>query len=440
MTRRPISIITGLLLAVAAQLPARAITIGAAGAVEAALANSRQLRAAENAEAQARMQRAIARTAYLPDFAASATGAWQLPDTKYPDMGLTMRMRGVYMAGITLQQPIFAGGKIVAANRLAETGVKAAALQLRQQEIAVAADAESAYWTYVATLAKVEMMRAYTAQVDSAMAQVSAAVEAGMATANDRLRVETRRARVAYQAGQVAQGADLCRMALCNAMGIDLDTEITPADEDVPAQLPPDLGVYDPELRPEIRLLRADIEVKRQQMRMTRADFLPTIGLQAGWSAYGNIRMTSMQQAPDGTYFPFTQKINNNGFNIMLSIQVPLFHWGEGYKKVKHARLDIENARLNLDHNARLLDLQVRQAAANVTSGADLVASAEIALRQAETSLHAATEAYRLGLGNLTELLDAQSQWHSARADLIEARTQLRINIIDYQAATATLL
>lgn len=428
------------LLAALVTFGAAALEIDAAGAARLAVENSEELRAADNAVAQARLNRAVARTAYLPKFAGSATTGWNLPDTRYEEMALTLRMRGIYMAGINVQQPIFAGGKIVAANRLAGIGLTAAAEQRRQKEIAVRADAETSYWTYVAVLAKVEMMKSYAALVDTALTQTRSALDAGMATRNDLLRIEARNAQVTYQQGQVESGADLCRMALCNSLGLPLDTEITVADTSVnPIVIPADLDRYSLDERPEMKLLQADIDAKRQQVRMTRAEFLPTLGLQAGWSAYGNIEMNTVTQGPDGNYYPLTQQIQNNGWNVMLSLQVPLFHWLEGAKKVKAARLDVETATLMRDHNERLLDLQVRQAITNVRTGSDLVKSAEASLRQAASALESTTESYRAGMASITALLDAQSQWQTARADLIEARTQLRIHLIDYRAATATL-
>lgn len=431
-------ILLALLLALGS-LAARAITVSAEKSVEIALANSEEMMAADNAVEQARLNRSVAFTAYLPNFAGSVTGGWRLPDYKDPDMGLNLRMRGMYMAGINLQQPIFAGGKIVAANRLARIGSEAAAQQQRQVRISVSANAETSYWTYVAILAKVEMMKSYAALVDTAYTQTRAALDAGMATRNDLLRIEARRSQVRYQQEQVTSGADLCRMALCNAMGLPLDTEIEVADTGVPAEIPADLGIYNLSDRPEMQLLQADIEAKQQQVRMTRADFLPTAGLQAGWSAYGGIDMSMMTAGPDGNYYPMNNKIKGTGWSIMLSLQVPLFHWGEGVKKVKHARLEVENARLNLAHNTRQLDLQVQQAITNVRTGAELVRSAEAALEQASAALESTSAGYSLGLNSITALLDAQSQWHTSRANLIEARTQLRIHIIDYRAATATL-
>lgn len=416
-----------------------ALPLNAARAVEIALENSEELKAARNSVARAETERYVAKTAYMPKFAGSATAAWMLPDTKYEQMAMTMRARGAYMAGVNLQQPIFAGGKIVAANRMAAIGVNVSREQLRQQEIATRADAETSYWTYVAILAKVEMMKSYAALVDTALSQTRSAVDAGMAVANDMLRIEARAAQVKYQQEQVTAGADLCRMALCSSLGLPLDTPVEPADTSVTTELPLDLGDYNLAERPEMKLLQADIDIKSQQVRMTRGDFLPTLGLQAGWSAYGNVKLSTVTQGPDGNFYPLTQNFQNNGWNIMVSLQVPLFHFLEGAKKVKAARIEVENARLMRDHGERMLDLQVRRAISNLLTGRSLVDSAESALAQAAAALCATSESYRAGMASITALLDAQSQWHTARADLIEAHTRLRIDLIDYRAATAKL-
>lgn len=418
---------------------AGALTVDAARCVEMALASSEEVARARNGVEQARLQRDVARTAWLPDFKGSATMGWMLPDTKMEDMAMTLRMRGVYMAGINLTQPIFAGGKIVAANKMASIGREAAAQQRRLAELRVKADAETSYWTYVAVLEKVEMMKSYKALVDTAYSRTLTSVNAGMAIRNDLLRVEARQSQVTYQLEQVRSGAELCRMALCTAIGVDDSTQIEPADHAIPEEVPADLGVFDLDARPEMQLLDADIRLKRQQVNMTRGDYLPTLGLQAGWSAYGNMKINSMAQAPDGSYVPVSQNIHDNGFNIMLALQVPLFHWGEGVKKVKAAKVDVVNAELARQHNRRMMNLEVRQAESNVRTGVRLVESARVAMNQAQSSLDQTGVSYRLGMCTLTDMLDAQSQWHTSRSNLIEAQTQLRINIVEYQRATATL-
>lgn len=429
--------ILSLAIALAAATSASAITIDSRQCVAMALESSADLKVADNSLEQARLQRGVARTAYLPNFAGSVTLNSMLPDMDM--MGMTLNMKAMWMAGLNVTQPIFAGGKIIAANKLAGIVVKAAQEQRRMTRAEVSADAQNSYWTYVAILAKVRMMHSYVAQIDSAYNLTKASLEAGMVTRNDLQRIEARRAQVLYQLGQVENGAKLSRMSLCHTIGVDTDTEITPADNEVAIELPENLHDYSILDRPEAALLQFDIDAKRQQVNMTRADFLPTLGVMAGWTAFGNIKMSSMQMGPDGNYYPFNSTTNDNIWNIMVSLQVPLWHWGEGIKKVKHAKIEAESAEIVRDDRLKLMTLEVQQAIDNVNSGSQLLDAARLAMRQADTNLENITQAYELGLSSLTDLLDAQSQWHSTSSDLIEASTQLRIYCVDYLRVTGRL-
>lgn len=426
-----------IIIALAAALPAAGITLDSRQCVAMALDSSADLKVADNAVEQARLQRGVARTAYLPKFAGSAMLSSMLPE--FETMGMTLNMKAMWLAGFNVTQPVFAGGKIIAANKLAGIGLKAAREQRRMTNAEVSADAQTSYWSYVAILAKERMMRSYVAQIDSAYALTAAALEAGLMTRNDMQRIEARRAQVLYQKGQVENGANLCRMNLCHIIGVPTDTEIIPADTEVAIELPKNLADYSLLDRPEAALLQLDIDAKRQQVNMTRADFLPTLGVMAGWTAYGNIRLSGMQQGPDGNYYPFSNTTNDNLWNIMVSLSVPIWHWGEGIKKVKHAKIEAESAEIVRDDRLKLMNLEVRQAIDNVNSGERQLEAARLAMGQADTSLANITQAYELGLSSLTDLLDAQSQWHSSSADLIEASTQLRIYCVEYLRVTGRL-
>lgn len=416
---------------------ASAVTIDSRQCVEMALESNADLRIAVNAREQASLQRGIARTAYLPNFAGSAMGVSRMPDQEM--MGMTLNMKAMWMAGINLTQPVYAGGKIIAANKLASIGVKASDQQIRMTRAEVISNAQNAYWTYVAVLAKVRMMQSYVAQIDTAYSQTESALTAGMVTRNDLQRIEARRAQVLYQLGQAESGANLSRMNLCHVIGVGSETEITPADTEVEIDIPDNIGDYNLLDRPEVALLHYDVDAKRQQIAVTRADFLPSLGLMAGWSAYGNIRMSGYMQDATGNYTPFSTNYRDHGWSIMASLSVPIWHWGEGIKKVRHARIEADNARILLDDRIRMLDLEVHQAISNVDTGQELLRSARVAMTAADATLANITQSYELGLSPLTDLLDAQSQWQTAASDLIEASAQLRIYCVEYLRVTGRL-
>ena len=64
-----------------------------------------------------------------------------------------------FNATLTFMQPLYAGGKIMAGHNLAKIGVEVAAEQQRLAQMQTVADADNAYWSYIAVLKKVEMMQ-----------------------------------------------------------------------------------------------------------------------------------------------------------------------------------------------------------------------------------------------------------------------------------------
>lgn len=401
-----------------------------------ALKHSEELHRMENQVINADLDRKIARTSYLPKIEGSATGVFMLPDMDLA--GMKLQMRGAYMAGIQLTQPIYAGGRINAGNRLARIGKQVSDEQLRMTRSEVITTADKSYWTYVCVLAKVEMVQQFVAMIDTLAGQTCVAVEAGMATEGDMLRIKAKQSEMDYQLQKARNGAELCRMALCNIIGYDLDAAIEVSDS-VPTIIAHGHLSSDISARPEIKLLELGIDAKRQQVKMTLGDFLPSIGLSLGYNYYGNFKLKGTVEVADGVYMPYTQEYKNGIGMGLLSVNIPLFHWGEGAMKVRKAKREIENAQLEMEGNSRLMELEARQAAIAISDGESLIASAEIALEQAQESLRVEKARYDESMGSLTELLDAQTQWYQARSNLIEARTQYQINLTDYKRATGQL-
>lgn len=391
---------------------------------EMAISYSEDLQKAGNSVSQAELDSKIARTAFLPDFAGSATGAYMVPDMDM--LGSELRMRGTYMAGITLTQPIYAGGRIISGKKLAKIGEESAQEQERAAMMDVIQEADEAYWTLIAVNQKVRMMESYCEQMDTLLAQVRASVEAGMATDNDLLRVEAERSNILYQTKKVRNGADLCRLSLCRVIGVEPDVVVEPTDTEIEVVAP---GFLSSEIgtRPEMRLLGMQVEAQEQQIKMTRGDMLPSIGLTAGYTYYGNLKLAGTTSLSDGTMVPYTQEFRDGIGIAMLAVSIPIFHWGEARNKVRKARFDLLNAQLDMQKNSRLMSLEVQQAIRNLQDGYEMVRMAEIGMGQAEESLRVTGNRYSASMAPLTDLLDSQSQWEQARSNLIEAQTQFKI-------------
>lgn len=400
-----------------------------------ALEHNEQMQTADNAVRQAELDRQIAFTGYLPKLDGQLMGVY-MKDTEM--MGMNLQMHGAYMAGLTLTQPLYVGGKITTGNRLAVVAQAISEEQRRQIRMQLTADVDRAYYTLIAVDAKVRMLEAYAQQMQGLYDQVSLSVRAQMATENDLLRIATKQNEISYQLQKARNGLQLCQLSLVNIIGGNVTTDISLADTTLnitpPAMLSEDIAN-----RPELRLLEKQVEARDLQVRMARADYLPTIALSLGYTYYDNIKLKGTTLLPDNTPYSYTEKFSGNSPMALLSVSVPLLHWGAEFKKVKRVRIDADNARLQLQQSERGMRIEVRQAVQNVTDGYRMVETARIGQQQADENLRVMRQKYDAQMATMTDLLDAQAQWQQARSNLIEAEAQYKIYETEYLRVTGCL-
>lgn len=432
---RPIFYIVAFLFVTSGQAQDK-LSLSLADCRKMALAHNEVVQLSDNQLRQAEMDKSIAHASYFPKIEGSVRGTYLSPDIDM--MGMELQMRGMYMAGISVTQPLFVGGKIRESNKLAQIGKESAIEQRRHTRMQLIADVDNAYWSYIAVIWKVKMLNEFKLQMDTLYSQSKTSLLAGMSTSNDMMRIDAKRSEIVYQLQKAANGANLCRLALSNVLGSPMDVAIEPTDTIIPL---PILGQLDESiaLRPELILLERQVEASQRQVKIARSDMLPQLGLSAGYMYNGNIKIDGTSTDELGNESAYTQKINDGNSYIMASLSVPIFHWGEGRKKVERSKLDVENSKLDLQRNSRLLSLEARQAVHNVLNSVNLIATADLGCNQSEENLRVMRMRYHSGMCSLTDLLDAQTQWQQAKSNLIEAQTQFKIQETEYLRVTGRL-
>lgn len=411
------------------------ITLSVEQCKELALQQSEDMKIAGNASIQSQYDKDIAFANYLPKLEGSAMGIYLAPDI---DMGgSSLIIKGMYTAGFTVQQPIYAGGKIRTANNLAKIGIQSSAEQERMTKAEVIADAENKYWSYIAVLNKIKLVQAYEAQLDTLHHQMEVSHEAGMITENDYLQVSAKLSEIKYQMLKVKNGANLCRLSLCYAVGLEPETQVIPTDTVISVNNVQAMGL-DLSNRPEIKLLDMGIKAGEQQIKMARADNLPQLGVAAGYTWYGNIKTEGVTEY-EGQQIAYSETINDAIFNAIASLSIPLFHWGEGRKNVKKAELSLQNAQYEKEKNARLMTLEATNALNNLNESIIMVEAAEFAMKQGAENLRVMKSKFEVQLVPLSDLLAAQAQWQESSSNLIEAKTQYKIYEINYLKAIGSL-
>ena len=346
----------------------------------------------------------------------------------YALLPLQVSLQGAYMAGIKLEQPIYTGGKIQAGNQMAALGVELAGENEQLQRENTIVEADKTYWMYVSVQEKVKLAQSSVEMLDRLLKHVQDSYEVGLVNKNEVLKVQVKYNDAALQLQKAKSGLELTRMSLCRVTGLPFDTAIKTDSVVVISEMPlPGNTEESLTRRPEYQMLSKKIAMQEQQMKLTRADFLPTIGVSAGYNYFGNVELNN-------------EKIDQGNINVMASVKIPIFHWNEGRQKMASANADKKIQELQLEKNAQLMQLEIERARLNLKDAWFRVKTTQSALDQATENLRISNDNYQVGRELMSDLLTAQTQWQKAYSDMIEAKTEHKLYETEYLRATSNLI
>lgn len=460
-----------LLILLIGQLPLQAqqqLTLEACR--EMALQNSDNIKIAGLQIEKARAEQAVMKTQYLPSLSGNATGIYlhnnidvemflptvvpnpatgelvpnlmthpitgQVitgPDGNpvfnvYAWLPLEISLQGAYLAGVSIEQPVYTGGKINAGMAMTRIGLDMASENLRMQHANTIYETDHAYWLYVTVQEKVRLAEAYAQLLAGLESQTQHAWETGYITRNEYLGVVVKHNEAKLQLQKAQSGRELARMALCRLIGLPLETAVETTDTSTTHNSFAHIinTSYNLSNRPEYRLLEKNIDMAWQQLKISRADFLPSAGISAGYNFVGGLDIG-------------TTSYDEGNASIIASVKIPLFHWGEGRKKQLVAKHEIEIRRAELAKNSGLLTLEIENARLGLADAIKRIGLSEQALLHAEENLQENRDNYELNMRVLTDLLQAQAQWQQAYSEIIDARAELRLKETAWRRATGNL-
>ena len=340
-----------------------------------------------------------------------------------PKEAMTYNIHNVFFGAITLTQPVFMGGKIVAMNALTHAAERAAReLHIAEAENVIYA-VDAAYWQVVSLKAKHELAVSYVNLLDSLDRNVRLMYREGVATRSDVLSVNVKLNSAQVDLLKVRNGLVLSRMALAQVCGLPVNTVFTLADEDndgaVPAEGVEPAGGYDMEAvyarRPDLRALEQGVEAARQQKRVALSDMLPGIAI-VGSYEFMNPNMF------DG----FRRRIKG-AFSVGAMVTIPLWHWGGNYNRYKAAESDEVIRALELSDARELVSLQVSQASFKMQEAYRTYHMTVTNLQSADENLRSATLGFREGVSTTDLVMEAQTAWLKAHSEQIDAMIDVQL-------------
>ncbi len=381
---------------------------------------------------------AIIEGGYLPTFSTDATTGELIPNisgvdgdgnpifSQYaymPDQDFLFEVNSFFTAGFQLVQPIYMGGKISNATKLAEVGVRVAELEKQKNETEVILEVDKAYYTFLNVKEQLASAQKYYEAVNEFHSQVSSALRNGMATNNDLLKVQIKVNEAELLVRKAENGLRLARTNLCYTIGIDMTIQDIEIEDIAETTFSINDNSLDITSRPEYAMLEHQIEAKELQVKLTKSDYLPSISALASYSYSYGLQLNDEVLINGDNIGSFTG-------GVMLTI--PILNWGEGKRKVKAGQNEIEIARNQLSNLSQKMTLELMQAINSFDEACIEVALLETSLSQAEENMRQSCNSYTQGMETLGDYLESQAMWQNAMSELVQAKSSLRIAYVYY--------
>lgn len=345
---------------------------------------------------------------------------------------LTLDMHNLCGAVVSVQQPVFMGGKIVASNQMAKYAEELAQSQYDAEHAQVLADIEQAYWQIVSIAAKKNLAENYADLLRQMGKDVDALVAEGFATPSDALTIKVKMNEAEMLYTKATNGLALAKMLLCKECGLPLDSEITLADETLDAIPVPQMSpvISDEEVyaaRPEIRSLDLAKKIYDKKVAVVRADGLPTVAVMANYAVTN-----------PNVYNGFQNKFGGF-FSAGVLVNVPIFHGTEAIQKTRKAKAEAALTQYRLDDAKEMISLQVAQLRQQEGEALEKLTMAESNLENAEENLRVATAGWNEGMIASNVVLQAQTAWLQAHSEYIETGVELQMCSVNLAKAEGRL-
>ena len=326
--------------------------------------------------------------------------------------------------GLGQTQPLFMGGKIVAYNKATAMAEELARLQAETTRRDVVVSTDKAYWQVVSLVNKKALASNYLDLLRKLESDIEKMVAEGVATKSDLLSVRVKVNEAEMSLAKAEDGLYLSRMLLCQLCGLPLDSSIKLADEGLEDFHPHN---YDGSTsvdeayakRPELKSLDLGVQIYGEKVKIARSEYMPKVAL------VGNVLVSN-----PSVYNGFQKQFDWN-WNVGVTLSVPIWNWRETTYKVRAAKAEYNEQQERLRDVREKVEMQVAQAVAGVRESNKRLTMAERSLERAEENLRYATLGFQEGVITVSQMLEAQTAWLSARSTRLDAKIDVQLSDVN---------
>ena len=292
-------------------------------------------------------------------------------------------------------------------------------------------ETDEAYWQIVSLVNRQKLAVKFVETLQKFEHDIEVMYRTGISTKADMLSVKVKLNQAEMALLRVEDGLSLARMNLNQICGLAVDSVYTLQEEllnVLPQAEPKWLNieqVYDN--RPEISSLTLATDIYRKKEKIARSAYLPTVAFMANYFAMTPSFFDGISTGFDGMW------------SVGIGVKAPIFHWGASRKTVRSARAETSLMNFKLQEAREKIELQVSQARLKIKEAARKMEVAEKNQVKADENLKYANLGFQEGTIPVSNVLEAQTAWLAAHADLIDTQIEMKLCEVYLQKAYGIL-
>ena len=307
----------------------------------------------------------------------------------------------IYNAGLNLTQPLYTGGKITNAKKIAEQSRTMAEWQQKSVVREIRRDVTKAYYNALAANRSIVALDSAISMMEVMIRDLSNAVEVGMRGEHELLQAQVQLLNQRLARQQAATGSQAAHDYLSTLIGVSVDTPIILAEGmDEPESLNlaelSALQAKAREVSTDLKALDEQLKIIETLLLITGASNIPTIAAGAEYNGQG--------MGGFGKDFDWT-----NGGRLSLGLQWDIYDGNSVSHKKKQTLSQKRQLELNMEYLRVNLDMLVKNNCASLRDAFAGIETGHKSIEQTRKSYDISYDKFQEGMLLSSELLNAQN-------------------------------
>mgnify|MGYP002620844342 CR=1 FL=1 len=345
-----------------------------------------------------------------------------------------------YGATLSAMQPLYVGGQVHTANKLAKVQEEVSRLQHSLTEKDVVQKVTENYWQIAKVKYNLRTIEAAWKQMDAVYHDVENFVTAGVTTRSALLKVKMRQQELASNRLKLENADHILRLLLAQQIGAEEEVDIdVNENETLRYENENETLRYENEnvigrtagatlARQELALAQKNVEAHQLQVKMARGRLMPTlaVGVMGYHTGFGGLSEAVTRN----------MKTTMTNCLALATLSIPISDWWGGTHAVRRARLKAQQAQNDYLDAQEKLAIDTETAWSNLAEAYQQIDLARATGDEAAENLRMSLAHYKAGTETLSDLLDAETLNRQAQDSLAAAIATYHIRLADYQRKT----